>query len=284
MENPTTFTIRPKTAVRMLFGIIAVLVLASTVGQLFGFLGDHWRVYGFVPEFDLDAERNIPTYFSTLLLLGASVLLGVIAAFKKRKVDDTYVRHWIVLAAIFLYLSVDEAATLHERLIAPVQSLLDTGGIFYFAWVIPAGVLVLLFAVSYLRFWLDLSRPVRELFAFAALLYVGGAFGTELIGGYYVDRVAGMDLTYTLITTVEETLEMAGIAVFIYALLDYLRAHVPDIQVRVAGDERAPVPGQEVSTSRVARAKRDLRPSWYTTAQNHASQDTSRQKNPDNLY
>ena len=40
----------------------------------------------------------------------------------------------------------------------------------------------------------------------------------EMVGGYYVD-VGGVDITYKMLTTVEETLEIAGLIVFLHALL-----------------------------------------------------------------
>ena len=59
------------------------------------------------------------------------------------------------------------------------------------------------------------------------LLFVTGALGLEMIGGIIaVD--SGMDsVAFVIGTTIEELLEMVGMAVFIFALARY-RATIPD--------------------------------------------------------
>jgi len=55
----------------------------------------------------------------------------------------------------------------------------------------------------------------------AATLYIGGTLGLELIGDYHAEKYGEENLTYNLITTVEEGLELSGLAFFIRALLKY---------------------------------------------------------------
>jgi glycosyltransferase involved in cell wall biosynthesis len=55
----------------------------------------------------------------------------------------------------------------------------------------------------------------------AGLIYVTGAIGIELIGGRY-SELYGYNVTYFVITTLEELLEMVGVVVFIYALTSYI--------------------------------------------------------------
>ena len=43
-----------------------------------------------------------------------------------------------------------------------------------------------------------------------------------MLGGKYISSPGAEELTYTIIYTLEESLEMVGIAFFIYALLDYV--------------------------------------------------------------
>ena len=52
-----------------------------------------------------------------------------------------------------------------------------------------------------------------------------------MLGGYYYELHAGENLTYSLITTLEESLEMLGLILFIRALLDYLSAHFSEITI-----------------------------------------------------
>ncbi len=51
---------------------------------------------------------------------------------------------------------------------------------------------------------------------------MGGAIGVEAISGKQASLHGEQNSTYNLIITVEELLEMAGVIVFIYALLDYI--------------------------------------------------------------
>jgi hypothetical protein len=182
--------------------------------------------------FDFSREANIPTWYqSTTLLLCAIVL--VIIALLKRAEHDTYKNLWLGLSLIFLYLSLDEGAALHDRLTDPMRAILDIGGVFYFAWVIPTSILVLGFVLTYLKFWFHLPIKTRLLFLLAGALYVGGALGIEMIGGNFADKNGVQNLTYELITSVEETFEMLGVAVFLYALLSYASVYMPRIQVQI---------------------------------------------------
>ena len=88
--------------------------------------------------FDLDQEGNVPTFYASASLLFCTALLGVIAAAKKKQQSKDFV-FWLFLSMIFALLSVDESASLHERLITPVRESFSSTGIFYYAWVIPYG-------------------------------------------------------------------------------------------------------------------------------------------------
>ncbi|NJN31098.1 MAG: hypothetical protein HC824_12210 [Synechococcales cyanobacterium RM1_1_8] len=127
-------------------------------------------------------------------------------------------RSWKLLSGIFLYLSVDELMSIHEIFIEPVRGALNVSGVFYYAWIIPAIALVSLFFLRFFRFWLSLLTPVRLLFGLAAALFLGGSIGMEMVGGYYVS-IAQPDWIYRLIHHGEEFLEMAGISVFLSALV-----------------------------------------------------------------
>jgi hypothetical protein len=66
----------------------------------------------------------------------------------------------------------------------------------------------------------------------AAILYIGGAIGVELIGGRYAELHGEENWTYSMITTVEESLEMAGLIVFIWALLEYCADNYKEVRFR----------------------------------------------------
>jgi len=187
---------------------------------------------GFLNQmFNLDLEKNIPTWYSTCALLFAFQLLTLIAL-GKTKVRDKYYRHWIILALFFLYMSVDEFVSIHERATAPLVSLLGTSGFFWDAWVLIWGPLTLVFGFCYLRFLLHLSRQIRGRFVAGGLIFVGGAIGVEMIAANYA-WFHGMDnMTYKLLEHAEEFLEMIGIVIFISGLLLFINA----IEINITAD------------------------------------------------
>ena len=161
----------------------------------------------------------------------ASLLLGVVAALK-RKTAGPHSFRWMCLSAIFLYMSVDEAVGLHELLTEPTRRLLglEAKGVLYFAWVIPGMVVGAALALWYWTLLLSLPTRTKWQFVLAAVLFVGGAIGMELVGGVYY-RPEGATLAYSVVSTIEETLEMAGVIVFINALLRYLAEQYRECRV-----------------------------------------------------
>lgn len=84
--------------------------------------------------------------------------------------------------------------------------------------------------------------PARTAFLFvvSGAVYVGGAIGFELIGGYYAKANGVENLTYSMISTVEESLEMSGVIVFIYALLKYIADNYQEVRFGFDDSERYP--------------------------------------------
>lgn len=200
---------------------------------MFKYVLGHDRVYGLVHLFDLDAEQNIPTVFSVFLLSCAALLLTVITVLKKKQENPDVLR-WAILAFGFLFMAVDEGWSIHEKLAQPLREILGDGplGIFYFAWVIPGIAVVCVLALFFFSFLLRLPAKTRLRFVVAAVLFLGGALGFELLGGRYFEVHGPVNLMYSMITTLEEGLEMAGVIVFIYGLLQYMADNYEEVQFR----------------------------------------------------
>ncbi|MFT2007670.1 hypothetical protein ACMA1I_03275 [Pontibacter sp. 13R65] len=210
--------------VKTLAAVAALLVVLSTIGSFLLHVGGYDSAYGFVPNFNLDTEGNVPSYFSALILLFSGFLFRIISLHKK-KVNDPFSRHWTILGFLFMYLAFDEATGTHERMINPLRDTFELTGIFYFSWVIVGLIFVAGFGIYFLKFFLALSTKYKIRFAAAAALFIGGALGVELIGGAYSSAYGEENLTYALITTVEEGLEMTGIVVLIWALFKYIKSY-----------------------------------------------------------
>ena len=110
----------------------------------------------------------------------------------------------------------------------------DLSGVLYFGWVIPAAILVSVFVLSYRRFLEDLPRITRFRFIRAGAVFVGGAMGVELILGYWTELHGIDNLGYALIDWVEETMEMAGVGLFISALVAVLADQTGQVRL-IAG-------------------------------------------------
>ena len=213
------------TIIKYLNIIMLLLVMASLCVQLIRNLTGHDSMMRMVALFDVNAEANIPTFFSVLLLMFACLLLKVIA-----HIETKYKTHWIILSVGFLFMSLDEFAMLHDKLTPITQRLLGTSGsgVFYFAWIIPAIILICILAIYFYKFLFQLPKKTRISFILSGSIYLAGAIGMELVGGHYLETHS-RNLTYMMIYNAEETLEMLGSILFIDALLAFIIEHHADM-------------------------------------------------------
>ncbi len=178
-------------------------------------------IVSFMDLFSVNAEKTIPTWYATILLFVSAVLLAWITAVT-RQTPDPHARYWAGLSLIFLYLSIDEGAAIHELFSIPLETTFNTSGYLTFAWLIVFVPLLAVFALLYLRFLLRLPPRIRNLFIVAGLFYVGGAVVVEAMSANRYALDGGVTFPYLAIATVEELLEMWGVVLFIYALLSYM--------------------------------------------------------------
>ena len=236
--------VEPKKVATALTLIVVCLTLAHTLGQFFYLVLGHDYVYGFVPLFNLNMEQNVPTLYASVTLLLCSAMLLVIAAASKRDAQP-YWAHWAGLAAVFLFMAVDESVEIHERLGPPLRAMLGARGPLYFAWVIVYGILGLGLLIVYLKFLINLRPRTRVLCIIAGSIYVTGALGFELLEGPQVEAYGHTGWAYAVFGSMEEVLEMAGIVIFIYALLDYMGSEIKQLQVHITASDDPPLVEEE---------------------------------------
>lgn len=178
--------------------------------------------HGLIQVFDLRVERNLPTAYSTLLLALAALVVFFVAVRCRSRGDAEY-RRWGILSLVLLFLSVDETAALHERSTFLIREYLRPTGILHDAWVIPFAVLLVVLAVYFWPFLKRLPPDTRNRFILAGAVFVGGAFGMELVEGYY-ESCCGtwVDSRYAFMAGIEEMCEMIGMTMFIDAALRHL--------------------------------------------------------------
>lgn len=199
--------------------VTALLVLANLAGLVVKFHLGEPEAHGWVALFDLDGERNVPSFFSTGLIMLCSAAMALLAE-RDRPANRLA---WQGLSLIFVFLAADELISLHERLIEPVRYGLHTSGLLYLGWLLPYGLAAAVVGLGYLRFLLRLPQGTRNGILVAATAYLGGALVLEAVGGAYLETLHDIhNLPYELLTTLEETLEMGGMIWLLRILLGHL--------------------------------------------------------------
>jgi hypothetical protein len=235
----TKISINPGRAARLLWILMVILVVCSLATSLANFYTGYSNTV--IDKLDklfyVELENNAPSYFSMFNLLLSSMILTFIVVLKKKQ-GDPYVVQWGVLALGFLYMSFDEISAIHEKLIFPVRGMLGEKhfGVLYFAWVLPAIILVIFLLLYFLKFLRSLPRRTMFLFLLSGVIFLGGAIGFEMIDGYWTEMqgpgVDGKDnVGYIILSTIEETLEMSGIILFIWSLLSYIAETYKEVRL-----------------------------------------------------
>jgi hypothetical protein len=166
--------------------------------------------------FDLDMERNIPTLFSSLLFFIASFLWFLLSRVSKSKY------YWLGLSAIFTFLAFDESAKIHEQLGDFTEQFIDATGFLYYPWFISYGAFVIILTFIYAPFFLQMESKVRFSFILSAIIFLTGAIGFDILGANEASLHGEETLTYCLLYTIEESLEMFGLIYLVRILLGQL--------------------------------------------------------------
>ena len=204
----------------LLFGAL-IIIAAGVAREIFIALTDTASSSPRLRRISLDTENSLPAWFSSILLFSNAAALALIALCAKAKKERDAI-YWTILAWVFLFLSADEVASLHERTTEPFRHAFDASGFLFFAWVIPYGLAVLALMVFYARFLFRLPRQTLALFCLAGLTYLGGAIGMDMIGGVYAEQHSADHAVYVVSMVVEEILEIVGLSIFFIALRRHL--------------------------------------------------------------
>jgi hypothetical protein len=222
------YNLSAKRVTRFLLAIIALLVLLNITERAIVYWLNATNDTQIISHyFNFDQESNLPSLYSALALGFCSYLLAIITTFNKIK-KVKYAQHWKALSLIFLFLALDEACSIHELLIPVLRGAINAKGILYFTWVIPAFFLLILFLISFRKFIKNLPTKTKTIFILAGMIYITGALGMELVGGYIADNF-GYNTIYGIASSVEELLEMFGIVLFINGLLSYIQSQLTEL-------------------------------------------------------
>ena len=224
---------------RKLIVIALLLVLAHCGAMVLKYVAGNDVAFGLVPLFDFYEEHNAPTYFSSLNLLLTAALLYVIARLASENGQGKKQGHpWRILAAGFLFMSVDEFADLRHILATAAKAVSGHGfesvPLLTVAWTVPVAVILVVLAIYFIPFLLRLKKVYTINFALAGAAFVFASMGIETIQGAHVAQTNGVrDVPFMLMVTLEETMEIFSILYFQYFLLRYINEYYRNVSVRL---------------------------------------------------
>ena len=221
--------------------VFLALAIAAVIFALLGFgaeyagtMDDHDVLWAFARLFDFGQEGNFINWYQSVTLFGCACLAGIIAFLKKRA-GAPHVPLWALMALVMAFVGIDEAAQIHDRTLNAVIASLsgdeepaakkpggddkEYGSSKWMLIYVPA---VVVLAAMYFRFFLALPKRTRWGFVIAAVFYVGGAVGLELIYEKVSEDTGGDTVASFAVDAASELCEMLGVAVFAGTLTAYL--------------------------------------------------------------
>ncbi len=180
----------------MLLIVVFLLLLMSFVPPW------HEIIYSRV---DLDGEATIPSAFSTMLLFSVSLFSFLIYRLGKTYEDDTSWKYfWLIFGAVYCFLSLDEAACLHE--------IFDEARIIKWIYVY-APVFGIFFIVS-AYFFININKNKSLIY------WVVGGMIVYALGGLVAEAYDYFVGSSRAEEMIEEALEMIGAIMVLRGCLD----------------------------------------------------------------
>ena len=214
-------TIKRQDIIKFLSLVASILIVLNSIMLVIYFKIDNPNRFDFIQMIDLDQEANLPTLFSSTLLLISAFLFYLLAKISKQSKKEQY-KYWFGLSIVFMFLGFDESAKIHETLGDFTEDFVQATGYLHYPWVISYSILVVVLGLLYLRFFLKMERKLFWSFMKAATIFLSGAIGFELLGANEASLHNSDTMLYCYYYTIEESLEMFGVIFLINILLTLL--------------------------------------------------------------
>ncbi len=213
--------IKTNTITKIILSLIGIEIMFVAIYAI-DFVNVHpsWQ---FCELFDLDRESNIPTWFSTfqLLMIG---LISLSVCIQKNYSLPPSKAGLLTFGAGFIYLSIDEASAIHEKI---TYTFHDNLLVPYFdgvhgIWIVVYGAigltLLTIFHRDVIAVWKSLRRE-SIIFIVGIIIYLIGAAGAETITFFHIDK--SNPTLYTMEVIFEEFFEMLGASLLLCGTLHF---------------------------------------------------------------
>ena len=218
METPKTkISLSMPALQRFLFWAVLLTAVVCAVTQTTGWITGHHRLFGLTGLFYMDNEQSFPTWLNALINFIPFLLARALAV-----LDRPNAKNWWWLGWIFLVLSIDEIAGLHEILGMAVKARFHTAGFFYFAFVIPGAI----FALATFMVFAGLLRRLPKKTSLGMIvsggMFLTGVLVIESIAGNWSSLHGQENPVYFALVIAEESLEMLAMLLMSKTLSGYL--------------------------------------------------------------
>ena len=214
---------KPGKVALCLEGFTLLLALISVAGQMLRYLSVYDEAFGLIPLTNISHALSIPTIYTVLLLFITSLMLSLISILKHSR-KDKFRWQWSFLSFMFFYISLNKGTLVHSLVTRPVRkflrinfpdlprSTLDVTVVF----------LVLVLVCFYIKFLIALPKRTKLLILVSLAVYLVGFRGINAMAAGFADIYGKDNLNYNLIVTLKKVVEMSGMMLGIYTILDFL--------------------------------------------------------------
>lgn len=223
--------INAKKIAHYLFWILACLIAVNLLILLLKHYSNSDIPVSIYNLFNFDREANVPSLFSVLLLLFSGFAFLLNRSFEN---NEKLFKGWTIISALFFYLSIDEGSQIHESIMDVIKIFYTGSGVFYFVWVIPAIIAVIILFFLLYKFFSLLPKTFKKQILTGISIYLAGAIGMEMVGGFFVSNFGDGSIIYPLIIVVEESLEIIGSIVIFMAGINNLKKLSNDIKIEIS--------------------------------------------------
>lgn len=230
LARKTSFSLKVFAVLIIVIGLLTAVHLWLQHLNLNVYHELHGRVFEVSNRVDFDDEASLPTWISQAILLaigGSAFLLAYLQRVKAAK------RVWTFIGVVGVFLSVDEVAAAHELLLQTVHLALFSEAsptVSNNAWLVLLPFIVVAGVALLWQIMKHTPRKTVVIMSIGAIMFMIGAVFIDIL------TTAGHTNTFYekgIMVALEESLEMTGTAIVLYAILDYLETSYSG-QIRAA--------------------------------------------------